>query len=137
MGGFRSSSPRSSAVYTATTPGMERASSTSTDRMVPWAVVERTKWACSRSSNCWLATYSPRPRISVASSRRSTALPRMEVLDWPGIPRAGMVSLKVALVPSAQLPTGGRPCSLGGIALEQLSGDNHLLDLARSLADDH
>ena len=137
MGGFRSSSPRSSAVYTATTPGMERASSASTDRMVPWAVVERTKWACSRSSNCWLATYSPRPRISVASSRRSTALPRMEVLDWPGIPRAGMVSLKVALVPSAQLPTGGRPCSLGGIALEQLSGDNHLLDLARSLADDH
>ena len=35
--------------------------------------------------------------MSVASSRRSTALPRIEVLDWPGMPQAGMVSLTVQI----------------------------------------
>ncbi len=46
-GGIGTSSARSSAVTTATTPGASRAAEVSTDSNRPWATVDRTKVACS------------------------------------------------------------------------------------------
>src|SRR4051794_27681780 len=66
---------RSSAVQTATTPGIAAASDVSIERMTPWATSERTNTACSRSSNGRSAVYLATPVSKRGSSVRSTRVP--------------------------------------------------------------
>ena len=64
--------------YTAITPGIDSASPTSTEVMVPWATGERTNATCSIPVSTRSSTYLPAPVSSVGSSSRCTALPKIE-----------------------------------------------------------
>ena len=65
----------SSPVYTATTPGSRRASSTSIPRMTVWANGLRTKCACSMPGTVTSSTYRPVPVSRRGSSTRATLVP--------------------------------------------------------------
>ena len=80
--------PRSSppAWYTATTPGIDNASVTSTETRLACATVDRTNATCAMFGSTRSSTYFPAPVNSAGSSRRRTAFPRIE-------PDAGMGNL--------------------------------------------
>src|SRR5947209_11148602 len=71
-------SGRSPAANAATTPGIVRATSRSTDLRTPWGTVERQKAACKRSGKWTSAAKRPRPVTRGRSSRRRIGLPTYE-----------------------------------------------------------
>src|SRR5216684_268749 len=71
----RQYSPRSAAVYTATTPGRARAADASTLESRAWACWLRRNATCSRPSSRTSSTKSARPVRSRASSLRRTRWP--------------------------------------------------------------
>ena len=69
----------SAAVYTATTPGMDRASSRpSTPESSAWGKMERTKTARNDPSIGMFSMYLPSPRRNRGSSVRRAGMPNVE-----------------------------------------------------------
>ncbi len=91
-GGPSGATSMSAPVTTAATPGMRRASSTSTPSSTPWATVDRTKVACSAPSSNGSrrsAQYVPPTVRNRGSSTRVTRLPKMLVPPVPLLMGAG------------------------------------------------
>jgi hypothetical protein len=86
---------RSAPVYTASTPGMARALSTSIDFSTAWAEVERTNAACVCPGSEMSSANRPRPLTSVGSSIRRTA--------WPLPKRPGSITTFMVAAPAAMV----------------------------------